>query len=145
MLKALVILLIYVVFFGSVSCLTLPIGKFRSFGAKTTAEMLPMSDTDPGQFLRYHSEVYILHGQLIASESDYFGAGPYECTFGRIVVHPFGAPSRVGYMPILGLLRWNGEWYLNTTQLPLLLILLIVGKKVYERFQTVDHRILTGH
>ena len=143
--KAIVIVLLYIVFFGSVACLTLPLGKFRSFEEKTAMQRLPISETDPGLSVQYHSEVYILHGQLIASESDYFVAGPYECTFGRVVVHPISIPGIAGYMPVLGLLQWNGEWYLNPTQLQLLLFLLVAGimlRELYRRgwFPGVVHQ-----
>jgi hypothetical protein len=132
MLKAIVVtfaaLLIYIVFLGGIACLLLPIGNFRSPEEKTEATLLPMSDTEPGLYLSYHPTISFRHDQFHLQESDYFFTGPYVCRFGRVVAsHSNDTAISVGYTPFLGVLLWDQQWYFNTTQFSLFLILLFFG------------------
>jgi hypothetical protein len=124
-------ILSYIVFFGGIACLLLPIGNFRSPEEKTEATLLPMSDTEPGLYLRYHPTIAFRHGQFQLQESDYFFAGPYMCRFGRVVAsHSNGTAISVGYIPFLGVLLWDRQWYFNMTQFSLFLIVLFVGAMI---------------
>jgi hypothetical protein len=135
MLKTIVVIfaaiLGYLVFFGGIACLLLPLGKFRSPAAKTEATLLPMSDTEPGLYLSYHPALSFRDGQFQLQESDYFFSGPYMCRFERVVAsHSNGAAISVGYTPFLGVLLWDGGWYFNVTQFLLFLIVLFVGARI---------------
>ena len=127
---------IYILFFGSTACWLLPLGKFQSLEVKSEIQVLPMSDTDPVEYLRYHPALFFRYGQFNLQESDYFFSGPYVCRFGRIVAsHSNGTAVSVGYTPLLGVMLWDRQLYLNLTQLLFFLILLVLGVRNRERFR----------
>ena len=114
--KAVVILsaaiLISLVFLSELSCAILAKSSFASLEEKTTADRLPMSDTDPGLYHQYRTTVSFRDGQFFQQESDYFFTGPYDCKFGMIVARPFSGGSISGsYNPFSHTLLWNGESY----------------------------------
>jgi hypothetical protein len=132
MLKTIVVLFAFLlfclVFSGGAACLLLPIGNFRSPEEKTVATLLPMSDTEPGQYVSYHPTISFGNGQFQLQESDYFFTGPYMCRLGRIVAtHSNNTATSVGYIPFLGVLLWDREWYFNMTQFALVPIVLFGG------------------
>ena len=104
--------LVYFVFFADPACSALLTGEFQSFEEKTEAELLPMSETEPGVFIQYHTTVSFRDGQFIQQESDYFYSGPYGCKFGFVVAHPFSGGTLWGnYSPFSHTLFWNGQFY----------------------------------
>lgn len=129
-------ILIYIVVFGSIACLLLPIGNFHSLEVKSEVKVLPMSDTDPVEYLRYSPTISFRDGQLIQQESDFFYAGPSVCRFGGVAAYDASDTLRLaGYTPFFGVLFWDRQLYLNLTQFPFFLILLLVGMRVYKRFR----------
>ena len=119
--------LIYIVGFGSLACFLLPVGNFHSMEVKSEVSVLPISDTDPVEYLNYRPTISFRDGVFNQQESDYFFAGSYTCRFGWVAAYDSsGALLSAGYTPLLGVLLWD-QLYLNMTQFPFLLILVLAG------------------
>ena len=132
----LAVILIYIVVFGSLACLLLPVGNFRSLEVKSEVSVLPMSGTDPVEYLNYRPTISFRDGVFNQQESDYFFAGSYMCRFGRVAAYDSsGALLAVGTTPFLGVLLWNGKLYFNMIQFPVFLILVLAGIVNRKRFR----------
>lgn len=136
--KAIVIfaaVLIYIVVFGSIACLLLPVGNFKSLEVKSEIQVLPMSGADPAEYLMYRPTISFRDGIFNQQESDYFFAGSYTCRFGGVAAYDYsGTRIAAGYTPFLGVLLWD-QLYLNMTQFPFLLILVLAGIMSRKRFR----------
>ena len=71
------LLLVSLVLFADRACLTLQRSKFQSLEEKTGTAKLPMSDTEPGVYYRYHATINFRDGQFDQQESDFFITGHY--------------------------------------------------------------------
>jgi len=115
--KAIVIILfiailVYLVFFTDPACLALRRGKFQSIEEKPGVAKLPMSDTEPGVYYKYHTIITFRYGQYTQQESDFFITDCYACKSGKIVARsPSGDSISGDYNPSSGILLWDGESY----------------------------------
>lgn len=126
----------YIVVFGSLTCLLLPVGSFYSLAQRSEIQALPMFSTDTTEYLTYRTKISFGGGMFNQQESDYFYAGSYTCRFGRIRGYDYaGSLLAAGYSPLLGVLLWNQQVYFNVVQLTLVLILLLAVIKIYKRSQ----------
>lgn len=131
--KAILIVLVYFVVSGSVSCWTLPWGPFISVQTSLITTRLA-TETYPAEYASNRSIIYFEDGQMSSSQGDLLFAGAYQCISGAILVRHGIIRDLAGYMPILGLLRWEGQWYVNPIQLLLLIIVITVGGRVFTRY-----------
>jgi len=130
-------ILIYVVISPVILCWALPIGHFHTPNAKTFVAQLPI-DSEPTVYGSYYPTVSFRSGQFMEGHSDFIITGSYDCKAGQIVARPsvIGIPNSVGYIPIPGILVWNGEFYQNTVQLLLLagVSVVLVIREIFRRW-----------
>ena len=121
--KAIVIscvaIFLYLAFFADRTCLTMGLSQFQSFEEKTIVTRLPNSDTDPGEYYKYHATISFRFGQYVQQESDFFITGSYRCRSGKVTVHsPSGGTFSANYDPSTGILVWGGKHYRRSTSQP---------------------------
>lgn len=133
-------ILIYILFSGIFACSLLPIGRFVSTEVRSEISVLPISGTDPAQYIVYRPTLRFRgrDRQFDLQMSDYFFSGPYTCRFGTVVASYTSnnaTATSVGYTPLLGVMFWDGGVYLNRVQIPFLLLFLFMGSWIHGRIR----------
>lgn len=113
--KAIVIILLAILiylFFSDPICSAVRRSKFQSIEEKSGTAKLPMSDTEPGVYYKYHTIITFGDGEYTQQEDDFFIIGSYSCKLGKIVARSPVSDSILGdYNPFSGILLWDGERY----------------------------------